>query len=216
MDQLTDLETAQADPAPAPQPVAPLAAVPAPQPVAPLAPKSRGKYRRRRNPARRVERPVITPRVGFFTKDDGSIDFDRTSDETIQKIAAAVKRPEAMQRLGLVDQAGEPVAPRTWGSTSTMLVDALNGLLVQGAANVWKLTDDQAKLLILRRDPATHAGVTQLTGELLDKYFPGGFGAYDKEITLAVLLGGFALNAVQEIQKMRLADQAAAPLAAAA
>jgi hypothetical protein len=153
----------------------------------------------------------------MFTTDTGEIDFQRTNDETVQKLARAIQTPEAQKRLGLVDGAGQPVPPRTWAGMTTTLVDAVNAIGVQFAVNQWQLTDEQAALLLLRRDPATHATVAQLSGEVLDKYFPGGFGAYDKEITLVVVLGSFVLNAVQQIQQMRAADALAAvraPMAA--
>jgi hypothetical protein len=159
-----------------------------------------------RNPPRRVERPVITPRISCFTRDDGTIDFDRTTDDTIQKLARAIQTPEAQRRLGLVDGAGQQLPPRTWAGMTTTLVDAVNAIAVQAAVNTWKLTDEQAAVLILRRDPATHQTVAQLTGEILDKYFPGGFGAWDKEISLLVVLGGFVTNGYQQIQAMKAAD----------
>jgi hypothetical protein len=156
----------------------------------------------------------------MFTTDAGKIDFSRTNDETVQKLATAIAGdPEAQRRLGLIDGAGVPVPPRSWAGMTSTLVDAVNSIGVQLAVNTWKLTDQQAQLLLLRRDPTTHQTVSQLTGEVLDKYFPGGFGAYDKEITLAVVLGGFLLNSVQQIQAMRAADALAAmptPMQAAA
>jgi hypothetical protein len=144
----------------------------------------------------------------MFVKDDDqeAIDFERTNDETIQRLARAVSKPEAQRRLGLVDGAGQAVPPRSWAGMTTVLVDSLNAIAVQAAVNAWKLTDEQAQLLLLRREPATHATVAQLTGEILDKYFPGGFGAYDKEISLLVVLGGFIAQSVQQIQQLKAAD----------
>jgi hypothetical protein len=168
--------------------------------------RPKGSTSKRRNPPRRTDRPVLTPRISMFTTDAGKIDFTRTNDETVQKLAAAIQDPEAQRRLGLVDGAGAPVPPRSWAGMTSTLVDAVNAIGVQFAVNTWKLTDKQAELLLLRRDPETHRTVAQLTGEVLDKYFPGGFGAYDKEITLAIVLGGFVLNGVQQIQQMRAAD----------
>lgn len=164
--------------------------------------------KKRRNPPRRVDKPVITPRLSMFTRDDGTIDFDRTNDETVQKLARAIQTPEAQRRLGIVDGAGQPVPPRSWAGMTTTLVDAVNAIAVQAAVNTWQLTDEQAALLLLRRDPTTHANVAQLTGEVLDKYFPGGFGAYDKEISLLVVLGGFVAQSVQQIQQLRARDAA--------
>lgn len=188
----------------------------APGTVLPLRPAPRSKGGRprssstskRRNPPRRTERPVITPRLSMYCTPgaDDEIDFSRTNDETVQRLARAVQKPEAQKRLGLVDATGAAVPPRTWQGMTSTLLDAVNAIGVQFAVNQWKLTDKQAELLLLRRDPATHQMVAQLSGELLDKYLPGGFGAYDKEITLVVVLGGFVLNAVQQIQAMRAAD----------
>ena len=140
--------------------------------------------------------------MSFFVNDDNSIDFDRTKPETIEQLRAAISRPDARKRLGLVNDAGAPTPPRTWGSMTSTLVDATNSIAVQAAVNTWKLTDDQAQLLVLRRDPKTHEQVVVLTGEILDKYFPGGFGEYDKELSLLILLGGFTAKAVQEISAM--------------
>jgi hypothetical protein len=215
-----DSQPANAVGAPAPAP----ATAPAGD-VVPIRPQPRNQGGRpkgsrtakRRNPPRRTDRPVLTPRISMFTTDTGEIDFQRTNDETVQKLARAIQTPEAQKRLGLVDGAGQPVPPRTWAGMTTTLVDAVNAIGVQFAVNQWQLTDEQAALLLLRRDPATHATVAQLSGEVLDKYFPGGFGAYDKEITLVVVLGSFVLNAVQQIQQMRAADALAAvraPMAA--
>jgi hypothetical protein len=176
-------------------------------------------YRRRRNPGRRVAKPVITPRLGFFVDAAGMIDFSRTTDESIEKLKKAVLQPEAMRRLGLIDPQGEPAEPRTWTHLTMALIDSVNALAVQAAANAWKLTDDQAAILFLRRKPETHRQVSTLTGELLDQYFPGGFGAYDKEITLLVLLTGFGLESMQLIEAMKPSTPASVhhfPQAAAA
>lgn len=168
--------------------------------------RPRGSKTKRRNPPRRTDTPVITPRLSMFTTDAGEIDFGRTNDETVQRLARAIQTPEAQRRLGLVDGAGSPVPPRSWAGMTTTLVDAVNAIAVQAAVNQWKLTDEQAALLLLRREPQTHAGVAQLTGEILDKYFPGGFGAYDKEISLLIMLGGFIATSVQQIQQLRATD----------
>lgn len=153
--------------------------------------------------ARRVERPTLTPRMSFFLNDDGSIVFDRTNEQTIEALRKAIAAPEAQRRLGLVDAAGERTPPRTWANMTTTLVDALNSIAIQAAVNTWKLTDDQARLLFLKNDPAIYQQTVQLSGEVLDKYFPGGFGEYDKEISLLLLVGGFTVNAVQKIKAMK-------------
>lgn len=141
--------------------------------------------------------------MSFFLNDDGSIIFERTNDQTIEVLRKAISRPDAQRRLGLIDTAGEPTPPRTWANMTTTLVDALNSIAIQAAVNTWKLTDDQARLLFLKNDPATYHQTVQLTGEVLDKYFPGGFGEYDKEISLLLVVGGFTFNAVQKIAAMK-------------
>lgn len=150
--------------------------------------------------------------MSFFIKDDGTIDFERTTPATVEQLRKAVTHPEAQRQLGFVNDAGAPTPPRTWSNMTTTLVDAVNAILVQAAVNTWRLTEDQARFLLLRNDPpvvvngqqlpSTHEQVTALTGELLDKYFPGGFGEYDKEISLLLLLAGFTANAVQRIRKL--------------
>jgi hypothetical protein len=150
---------------------------------------------------RRTEKPTLQPpRLAFFIDEKEHIDLDRVADETIERLKVAISTPEARQRLGLVDATGEPIAERSWKGMTTTLVDSLNAIAAQAAVNAWKLTDDQAALLILQREPKTHDQVVTLTGELLDKYFPGGFGAYDKEISLLILLGGFVGQSVQQIR----------------
>lgn len=149
-----------------------------------------------------------TPRLTVVTDDDGLIDFDRVTPDNFEKFKAAVTHPEAMRRLGLVNDAGAPTPPRTWANMTEVLIDAVNSIAVQAAKNNWKLTDDQAKFLFLKNapppevpgQPTVYQQTTQLTGELLDKHFPGGFGEYDKEISLLVLLGGFTTTAVQKIR----------------
>lgn len=169
-----------------------------------IASRERRARKQKKNPQRRTTAPVITPRLSMFVTDGGDINFERTSGETVDRLKRALATPEARKRLGLVDDAGTPTAPgRSWNSMSGALVDALNLVCVQAAVNTWKLTDDQAALLVLKRKPDTHQGVTHLTGELLDKYFPGGFGDYDKEISLLVLLGSFVSDSVREIRRMR-------------
>jgi hypothetical protein len=163
----------------------------------------RPRKRYRKNPARRVDRPIITPRLSCFLTAENEIDFERTNDETVDRLRHAVTRPDALRRLGLVDTKGAPVdAPRSWGTLSDTLVDAVNAIGAQLAQNAWQLTDDQAAVLLLRRDPATRQQVSMLTGDLLDKYFPGGFGAYDKELSLLLILGGFVAQSVQQIKTL--------------
>lgn len=141
--------------------------------------------------------------MSFFLNDDGSIVFDRTNDQTIAALKKAIAAPEAQRRLGLVDAGGEPTPPRTWANMTTTLVDALNSIAIQAAVNAWKLTDDQARVLVLKNDPKVHEQTVQLSGALLDKYFPGGFGEYDLEISFLLLVGGFTVNAVQKIAAMK-------------
>ncbi len=169
--------------------------------------RPRGRGRRRVAAARRTEKPVLTPRMSFFVNDDNSIDFQRTKPETIEQLRKAISQPEAQRRLGLANDVGEPTPPRTWTNITAVLVDSVNALAVQAAVNTWRLTDEQARLLFLRTDPDVYQQTTQLTGELLDKYFPGGFGEYDKEISLLLLVGGFTMNAVQKIRAMNPAPR---------
>jgi hypothetical protein len=93
----------------------------------------------------------------MFTTDAGEIDFSRTNDETVQKLATAIAGdPEAQRGSGSSTARAQPVPPRSWAGMTTTLVDAVNSIGVQLAVNTWKLTDQQAELLLLRRDPTTH------------------------------------------------------------
>lgn len=143
--------------------------------------------------------------MSIFINDDGDIVFDRTKPETIEQLRKAISKPEAQKRLGLVDDAGTPKPPRSWKGLTSVLVDSINAIAVQAAVNTWKLTDEQARLLFLKTEPGTYKQTIDLSDELLEKYFPGGFGEYDKEISLLLLLGGFTTTAVQKIQAMKSA-----------
>jgi hypothetical protein len=175
-------------------------------PAVPDRPAKRPYHRRRRPRPKLAKKPTTLPsRISFLITDDGKIDLSRTTDENIRQLRGALGAPEALRRLGLVDADGEPTEARTWAHLTMALIDSVNALAVQAAANTWKLTDDQAAVLFLRRKPEMHGQVSALTGELLDKYFPGGFGAYDKEITLLVLLTSFTLESMQTINAMKAA-----------
>lgn len=73
----------------------------------------------------------------------------------------------------------------------------------------WQLTDQQARRLFLQSDTrvdgngrTVYQNVQQLTGDVLDQYFPGGLGKHDKLFSLLVLVGGFMAGAVQAIAAM--------------
>lgn len=182
------------------------------EPRAPAPPRRKPGRPRHVAAARRTDKPTLTPRLSVFINDDCEIQFDRTKAETVEQLRRAIAKPEAQKRLGLVDDAGAPTTPRTWQGMTATLIDSINAIAIQAAVNTWKLTDEQAAILFLRNAPAPPPGkptvydqTVQLTGELLDKYFPGGFGEYDKEISLMLILGGFTINSVQKIAAMKAA-----------
>lgn len=178
---------------------------PAPRPAVLVRPRRSTRRRGRRpNPqARRTEKPVLTPRISAYLRDDGSIDFDRTTEATIAQLATAMQTPEARERLGL---AAPSTSPRGsgWESTVPQLVDVVNALTLKFAiVPKFELTDEEAALFVLRRNPQAHGDVCASTTFLLDKFFPGGFGEYDAAIKGAIALVGFVGESVQQLQQLR-------------
>jgi len=134
-----------------------------------------------------------------------TIDFERTNDDTVEKLRKAIETPAARARLRLVGApaAAAPAAASWDRSMAETLVDAVNMIAIQAAVNAWKLTDEQAALFAMRREPETHAAFSQTVNGLLDKYAPGGAGEWDLELKALLLGGGFIAKAVQACRAMK-------------
>jgi hypothetical protein len=183
----------------------------APAPAARPEPRPTGRPKGARDKTRRKVKSTTTttatirPRLIVTIEDDGRIDVAHTNPDAVARLKTAIADPTLRERLGLVADVGAPLpAPRAWDKTiAETLVDAVNMIAVQAAVNTWKLTDDQAALFVMRRKPETHAAFTSVTGELLDKYFPGGAGQWDLELRALLLAGGFLAEAIQACKAMR-------------
>jgi len=160
---------------------------------------------------------VLTPRLSCFTRDDGSIDFERTNDETVERLAKALEQPEAKQKLRLV-VGNNPEPERSWSGMVPTFVDAVNAIAVQFAVNRWTLADSEARYFLLRRKPETFAQLAACFTRILDKRLPGGFGEYDDEITALILVVGFVTEGVQAVSAGRAPATVASfpPMTAAA
>lgn len=185
--------------------------------------KERREARARRNPAKRTDRPVITPRLSMFKTESGDIDFSRTNQETIEQLARAVKTPEARRRLGLDAGAGEsasssPSAPpaSTWGDTTPVLLECGNLLILKLAEHQFKLTQAEAATLYMGRKPELRAKVEQKGTAALDKRFPGGLGENQDLFDIGALLFTFFSESLLIIQEMRKQPGTVHPFPAAA